>query len=293
MTVQADPSVQASTPAAATVRVAYPGRDGAHSAAACERLFPDGADLVALPSFSAVVEAASERTVDFAVLPIENTLIGPVAETHDLLYEAPLSIIGETVLRIRHCLVGMEDVSFEEIRVVRSHPAALDQCRRLLAAMPWVTAIATGTTAEAATLVAEHRDPTEVAIASERAAELYGLTVIAADVGDHPEAYTRFVSLATYTRLDREQEAWRTAFSFVTDHRPGALLRAIEPFARHGIDLVQLVSRPIPRTPWRYRFDAVLAGHPLDQVIREALAEIRENTRQLKVFGSYPAEATQ
>jgi len=273
------------------VTVAYPGRDGAHSAAACERLFPTGAELLAQPSFTAVVEATSAGTAEFGVLPIESTLVGPVAETHDLLYDSSLSIIGETILRIRHCLVGLRDAPLEEIRVVRSHPAALDQCRRFLAALPWVTAIAAATTAEAAAQVAEHGDPAEAAIASERAAHLYGLTVISGDVGDHPEAYTRFVSLATYTRLDRERESWRTAFSFVTDHRPGALHRAIEPFGRHSIDLVQLVSRPIPQTPWRYRFDAVLQGHPLDPVIRGALAEMRGLTRRLRVFGSYPAES--
>jgi prephenate dehydratase len=155
--------------------------------------------------------------------------------------------------------------------------------------MPGATAIAAPTTADAAAQVAEHADPTEAAIASERAASLHGLAVIAADVGDHPEAYTRFVSVAPYTRLDGNGSAWRTAFSFVTDHQPGALHRAIEPFGRHGIDLLQLVSRPIPESPWRYRFDAVLDGHPLDPVVREAMGELRASTRQLRVFGSYPA----
>jgi prephenate dehydratase len=152
-------------------------------------------------------------------------------------------------------------------------------------------AIAAATTADAAHQVAEHADPREVAIASERAAQAYGLAVIAGDVGDHPEAFTRFVSVAPYTRLDRESETWRTAFSFITDHRPGALHRAIEPFGRHDLDLVQLVSRPIPQTPWRYRFDAVLAGHPLDPVVGETLAEVGGLTRELRVFGSYPAHA--
>jgi prephenate dehydratase len=271
--------------------VAYPGRDGAHSAAACERLFPTGAELVSLPSFTAVVEATSEREVEFGVLPIESSLSGPVNETHDLLYDSSLSITGEAVLAIRHCLVGRAPVSLEEIRVVRSHPAALDQCRRLLAAMPWATAIAAATTADAAHEVAENGDPAEAAIASERAGAMYGLTVIAGDIGDHPEAYTRFVAVAPYTRLDREAESWRTAFSFVTDHAPGALHRAIEPFGRHHLDLVQLVSRPIPRTPWRYRFDAVLAGHPLDPIASETLAEVRGLTRDLRVFGSYPAHS--
>ena len=96
------------------------------------------------------------------------------------------------------------------------------------------------------------------------------------------------MSVTNSTRLDRTGENWRTAFSFVTDHQPGALHRAIEPFARHGIDLVQLVSRPIPDTPWRYCFHAVLAGHPLDPPIRNALAEVTAKTRRLKVFGSYP-----
>jgi prephenate dehydratase len=272
-----------------SVSVAYAGRDGAHAATACDRLFPADARIVPLASFTAVAEAAVAGDVQFGVLPIESSLSGPVAETHDLLQSSPLSISDETVLRIRHCLLGVEDVPLEQIRVVRSHPAALDQCRRLLAAMPWATAIAAGTTAEAAIEIAERGDPAEAAIAGERAASLYGLQVIAGDVGDHPEAYTRFVAIASHTRLDRTSGEWRTAFSFVTDHRPGALHRAIEPFARHGIDLVQLVSRPIPDTPWRYCFHAVLAGHPLDPLIRDALAEVRGQAKRLKVFGSYPA----
>lgn len=277
------------TNAPPTPEVAYAGRDGAHSAAACEQLFPDGASLVSLPSFSAVAEAAAEGAVHLGVLPIESSLSGPVAETHDLLHDSALSITAETVLPIRHCLVGPELVALERIRVVRSHPAALDQCRRLLAAMPWATAIAAATTADAAAEVAAHDDPSEAAIASERAARLHRLQVIAGDVGDHAEAYTRFVAVAPYTRLDRNGEAWRTAFTFVTDHRPGALHVAIEPFGRHGLDLVQLVSRPIPHSPFRYRFDAVLAGHPLDPIVRETLAEVTAATRRLTVFGSYPA----
>jgi prephenate dehydratase len=269
--------------------VAYPGRDGAHSAAACDRLFPDGADLVPLPSFTAVAQAAIAGDVHFGVLPIESSLSGPVAETHDILHDSSLSITSETILPIRHCLAGPELVPLEQIKIVRSHPAALDQCRRLLAGMPWATAIAAATTADAASEVSERKDPTEAAIASERAATMYGLTVIAGDVGDHSEAYTRFVSVAPYTRLDRESETWRTAFSFVTDHQPGALHAAIEPFGRHRVDLVQLVSRPIPHSPWRYRFDAVLDGHPLDPVVRETLAEVTSLTLWLAVFGSYPA----
>ena len=269
------------------MRVAYPGRDGAHSAAACERLFPDVVPT-ALPSFADVVAATTAGEVERGVLPIESSLSGPVNETHDLLYGSGLSITGETILPIHHCLVGLEIVPLAEVREVRSHPVALDQCRRLLAAMPWATAVAAGTTADAAAAVAELGDPGVAAIASERAARLYGLEILDGNVGDHPEAYTRFVAISNRTQLGEGGE-WRIAFSFQTDHRPGALHRAIEPFARHALDLVQLTSRPIPQTPWRYRFDAVLAGHPLDPVVCETLAEARRQAQRFTVFGSYSA----
>jgi chorismate mutase/prephenate dehydratase len=271
--------------------VAYAGGAAAHSAEAAERLFPEAAELVPVPTFAEVVRAAADAEVGYGVLPIESSLVGPIAETHDLLWESPLSIVAETAIAIRHHLVAREPLRLDDVRVIRSHPAALEQCRRLLASLPDARAIATATTAEAAATVASSTEEGEVAIASERAARLHGLAVVASDVGDHPEAFTRFVSLARHTRLDGGGESWRTAFSFVTDHRAGALYRAIEPFARHGIDLVQLVSRPIPSSPWTYRFDAVLAGHPLDREIHAALAEIRAQVRRLRVFGSYPAGA--
>jgi prephenate dehydratase len=271
------------------VTVVYPGREGAHSAEACERLFPSEAVPTPLPSFAAVVEAVSGGGIEFGVLPIESSVSGPVAETHDLLYSSDVSIVGEAILPIRHLVLGPARVPLADVRVVHSHPAALDQCRRLIGSLPRATAVAAVTTADAAAAVADRNDPTEVAIAGPRAARVFGLTVVAEDVGDHPDASTRFVALACRTRLDRGSAEWRTAFSFVTDHQPGALHRAIEPFARHGVDLAQLVSRPIPGRAWRYRFDAVLVGHPLDDTVRLALEEVRTRTRELKLSGSYPA----
>ena len=269
--------------------VAYAGGAGAHSAAAAERLFPFASALVGVDTFAEVIEATVEGEVTYGVLLIESSLAGPVNETHDLLYETPVSIVAETSIPIRHHLVAREPLALEDVRVVKSHPVAVEQCRALLRSLPKARAIATATTAEAAAEVAGSTEPGEAAIVGERALRLHPLHAVVRDVGDHPEAYNRFVSLATHTRIDRVHMDWRTAFSFVTDHRPGALHRAIEPFARHGIDLVQLVSRPIPNTPWRYCFHAVLAGHPLDAEIQAALTEVRGGTRRLKVFGSYPA----
>jgi prephenate dehydratase len=271
--------------------VAYPGGAAAHSAAAAERLFRGDRELVSLETFADVVQATASGAVRFGVLPIENSLVGPVAETHDLLYDAPLSIVAETSLAIRHHLVARGPLAESDIRIIRSHPVALEQCRKLLGRLNGIRAIAASTTADAAAQVASSDTPGEAAIASDRAAAIYGLQVIEHDVGDHPEAFTRFVSIATHTRIDRERDDWRTAFSFVTDHRAGALHGAIEPFARHGLDLVQLVSRPIPHSPFKYRFDAVLAGHPLESTTRAAFSEVRACVRDLRVLGSYPAGA--
>ena len=188
-----------------------------------------------------------------------------------------------------HCLAGPQEVAIEEIKTIHSHPMALDQCREFLAGLPDAVAVAAATTATAAQDVAERGDPTHAAIASPRAARLYGLEILEDGIGDHPEAFTRFVSVATYTRLDRDGENFRTALSFVTDHSPGSLYHALGPFHRHGLNLVQLVSRPIPQSTFRYRFDMVLDGHPLDPEIRTALGEMGEWTREVRIFGSYEA----
>lgn len=268
-----------------TPPVAYPGPPGTHTAAAAAALFPS-ALRVPLRGFRAVAEAVVAAEASFGVLPIESSLAGSVAETHDLLFERELSIVGETILPIRHVLAASAEVPLDEIRVVRSHPAAFDQCRTLLARMPNARLVPAATTAEAAQLTAEEGDPAAAAIAGHEAVRMYGLTLLVDDAGDSP-AFTRFVSIAPHTFVGPGLRDARTAFTFVTDHRPGALFAAIEPFARAGLDLVRLVSRPLPATPFRYRFDAVVAGHPLEPAVRVALRELRERTRTLRVVGIY------
>jgi len=265
--------------------VAYPGPVGTHTSAAAATLFPTDT-LVPVVGFRAVADAVVSHEATFGVLPIESSLVGAVAETHDLLYERALSIVGETILPIRHCLAASAAIPLDEIRTVRSHPTALDQCRSLLARMPQAALIAASTTAEAGRQAAEDGDPTVAVIVGEEAVDLYGLTVLEHDVGD-TVAFTRFVSIAPYTRVDRPLRDARTAFTFATSHKPGALFAAIEPFARAGLDLVRLVSRPLPATPWKYRFDAVVAGHPLEPAVRVALKELEAVTRTLRVVGVY------
>ena len=229
-----------------SVAVAYPGRDGAHAASAAERLFP-ATRALALPSFSAVVEATSGG--------------GPVRRAADrelprrlgrrdprLLHYAPLSIWGEAVLQVRHCCSGSARRHSRD-QVVRSHPVALDQCRRLLARCRGRRRSRAATTAEAAAEVAQRGDPEEAAIAGERAA--------AALRAERDRRWTWATTRSVHqvrpgrdhTRLDRGASDWRTAFTFTTDHRPGALTRRSSRSRCHGIDLVQPRSPAHPRHP--------------------------------------------
>jgi prephenate dehydratase len=267
------------------VTVAYPGPEGSHSDAAAAAMFPD-ADRVPASSFRGVAEAVAGGSASHGVLPIESSLAGAVAETHDLLNEGTFSIVAEAVLPITHALLAPRSLSLDDIELVRSHPSALEQCRQLLHRLPQARIVATATTADAARETAASGDPHAAAIASPEAASRYGLVSIADDVGDAP-AFTRFVAVAPYTRLDVAPERARTAFTFIADHRPGSLHAAIAPFALAGLDLLRLVSRPLPATPWSYRFDSVVAGRPLDPTVRRAFEELREATRSYRIVGVY------
>jgi prephenate dehydratase len=279
------PRAAVPSPPPPSASVAYPGPAGTHTAAAAAALFPS-ARLVPLAGFRAVADAVGNGEAAHGVLPIESSLAGAVPETHDLLYERDLSIVAEAVLPIHHCLAGPAEVRLDAIRIVRSHPSALDQCRDLLERLPLASVVAAATTADAARQVAADADPSIAAIVREEAVALYGLVVLEDDVGDRP-AFTRFVTIAPYTRLDVPRESAHTAFTFVTKHRPGALHAAIAPFANAGLDLLRLVSRPLPSTPWKYRFEAVVAGHPLEPSVQHAFRQLAAATRELRVVGVY------
>ena len=258
--------------------VAYPGREGAHSAAACDRLF-SAARLVPVAH---VLRRRRRRAV------------GPRPLRRAADRELPRRARRRDTrppLRIAALDRGGGDPAGEPLprrpRRGRASPTSA-RCTRT----PWRSTSAGASSPRCRT---RRRSPRRRPATRQRswprsatrpssrsqATAPPGSTASrssTANVGDHPEAYTRFVSIAPYTRLDRRDGQWRTAFSFTTDHRPGALLRALEPLARHGIDLNLLVSRPIPSTPWSYRFDAVLAGHPLDPEISATLRELRDLT---------------
>jgi chorismate mutase / prephenate dehydratase len=269
--------------------VAYPGEEGAYAAEAGARLYPD-AELRSFRSWAEVVRAVGRGEAGYGVLPIENSLAGAIPETYDVLTHAPVAIVAETVLPVPHCLVGLPGTNIDGLARVHSHPAALAQCRRFLSSLPDTLPEVAPSTATAARRVADAGDRSQAAISSRRAATRFGLTVLLNDVSDHAENYTRFVSVATHTRIDRNgARLWHTAVRFVTHHHPGALLSAIEPLARYGVNMASLQSRPIPGRPWNYQFYADLEGHPLDAAVSTALRALEENVAEIGYLGCYPA----
>jgi chorismate mutase/prephenate dehydratase len=269
--------------------VAYPGEEGAYAAEAGARLYPD-AELRSCKSWADVVRTVGRGEAGYGVLPIENSLAGAIPETYDLLAHAPLAIVGETVIPVPHCLVGLPGTNIDALARIHSHPAALAQCRRFLSSLPDTLPEVAPSTATAARRVAEAGDRRQAALSSRRAAARFGLTVLLNDVSDHAENYTRFVAVATHTRIDRDEaRLWHTSVRFVTHHHPGALLSAIEPLARYGVNMASLQSRPIPGRPWNYQFYADLEGHPLDAAVATALRALEENVAEIGYLGCYPA----
>jgi prephenate dehydratase len=271
--------------------VAHFGEEGAYAAEAAAGLYPE-AKLLPCHSVADVMRSVTRREADCGVLPIENSLAGVVPETYDLLAHAPLSIIDEAVLPVPHVLVGLANTNIDALDRIHSHPMALGQCRRFLSSLPDTLPEVAPSTAAAARRVAESRDLRQAAISSRGVAERLGLSVLLNDVSDHAQNFTRFVSVAPRTRLDRRDgEPWRCAIRFVTHHHPGALHDAIEPLRRYGVNMTSLQSRPIPGRPWEYQFYADLEGHPMEKHVAEALRAMEESTAELAHLGCYPVAA--
>jgi prephenate dehydratase len=268
------------------MRIAYPGA-GSYSEEAATLLFPD-ATALSMGGWEEVISAAWEGRADRAVLPIENSLAGFVPDTLTALEAGRLSIVAEVTLHIPHCLLGIPGSRIEQIRIVHSHPMALAQCRGVLDAGGWQR-IGAATTADAARTVESLGDPTVAAIASPLAARQHGLVVLEDEVSDHPENLTRFVALAPFTRIDRDDaQTWCTAMRFITRHEPGALHAAIEPFRYHDVQMTSLHSRPILGEAWRYQFYVDIEGHRNDAKVLRALRDVAERTAFLETLGTYP-----
>jgi prephenate dehydratase len=267
-------------------RIGFQGEPGAFSEEAVRELLGRYAATVPCSTWDATFASLIDGKVEALLVPIENSLAGSVLRVYDLLLEHGLWITAEIILNIEHHLIACPGTSLGRIRSVESHPMALAQCERLLAAHPEWTRIPAEDTAGSVRHVIESGDLTRAAIAGLSAAALYGGTVLLDDIQDDKRNFTRFVLLLPERRVVPGSDKMTLALRL--PHRPGSLLEALQPFARHGVNLLKIESRPIHGCPWEYQFFLDVAGESVDEM-DEALFELQQVTREVRVLGLYPA----
>jgi chorismate mutase/prephenate dehydratase len=273
------------------VRAVFQGVAGAYSDLAARAYFGDDPEVACegVTTFAEGVAKVETGAATHAVLPVENTTAGSVHPVYDLLLETKLAVVGEVVLRIDHCLVGLEGARLCDLRRIYSHWQALAQCSRLLAGLPAARAVPWEDTALAVAKIREDGDLAQAAIASEEAARRHGLPVLRRDVADERENLTRFLVLAPEpVRVDLRVPA-KTSLLMGTPHRPGSLLEPLAVLERHGLNLTKLESRPRKGSPFEYLFYLDFEGNADEPRVREALDTLRRTTSFLRVLGCYPS----
>jgi prephenate dehydratase len=273
------------------LKVAIQGELGSNSHMATVEMLgnQNGLEIIACTVSAQVLAKVVSGEVDGAVLPIENSLHGSVAEHYDLLLELPVRIERESLLRIRHNVIAMPGVRFEEVRRVMSHPVALSQCRRFLAGHPEIEVVPFYDTAGSVKHLMASGLRDVAGIAPELAARVYGAEVVAAGVEDHAENYTRFHLLRRNGGAEGSVAgADKMSLAFAIEHRPGTLVAALERLARAGVDLTKIESRPVPGSPWEYVFYVDVRFDTAEKA-EAALASLREHCRMVKVLGRYRA----
>lgn len=271
--------------------MAFQGEPGAYSEAAALQYAPD-ATAVPCPSFDEVFRAVESARVDLGVLPIENSIGGTIHRNYDLLLEHDLTILGDLELEVVHSLLALPGVAIEDVRQVFSHPQALAQCDRFLRGFPGIEVVATYDTAGSAKLLKDRQMTGGAAIASARAASVFGLTVLKSGIQDFADNITRFLVVGRADTARDESQANKTTVVFSLPNEPGALFKALSAFALRGIDLTKLESRPIPGRPWEYLFYVDLRVGVHELPCSRALAHLGEFAPMLRTLGSYPSSLT-
>ncbi len=274
-----------------TMRVAFQGEPGAFSEAAAVQLLGPAIITVPRPTFDAVFRAIADGAADALLVPVENSLAGSVVRVYDLLLENDLAITAETILPIELHLIARSGATLADIRTVSSHPMALAQCERFFSEHPQYKRVPAEDTAGSVREMLARGDTVSAAIAGRRAADHYHGVILAEQIQDNTENFTRFVLLRPAAEAARAliaSDARKMSLAMRIAHRPGALLASLEPFARHNINLRKIESRPIHGQPWVYQFVLEIeAGQP--DRLEDALAEVRKVTRDLRVMGLYAA----
>ena len=268
------------------MRIAFQGEPGAYSEAAAIR-FSDHADLLPCESFDDVFTAVATGKTTHGILPVENSIGGSIHRNYDLLLEHDLPIVGEVVLDITHNLLVLPGTRLENIKRIYSHPQALAQCERFLRSLPGVAVEATYDTAGSAKLVKEKGLTDAAAIASDRAAKVFGLEILKPEIQDFSDNITRFLLVSR--TADSDLQADKTTVVFSLPNEPGSLFKALSVFALREIDLTKIESRPIRGRPWEYLFYVDLPVGRHDLRCARALVHLAEFARSMRTLGSYPS----
>lgn len=264
-------------------RIGYFGKNGSNSQIAAENMHRG--ELRGYPSIPALFKAVADEELEHAVVPIENSVEGSVGITNDLLYRENLFISAEYYMKITHCLIARPEVEKREIRTVLSHPQALGQCSSYISQNGFET-LPFADTASAVSALSDERYAESAAIAGARAASIYGMRVLEHDIGDFKDNYTRFISLSGESGRMRKDVPMKASIVVSLEDTPGSLMRALEIFSRHGVNLTRVESRPVKFSPWKYIFfmDAQITSEST-----ASLEELRSSSLNYKFLGFYPA----
>lgn len=264
--------------------IAFQGEHGAYSEQAAMVHFGGQTKTEPCRTLKQVFKLVEDRIVECGVVPAENSLEGSVNQTYDLLLESELKLCGEVKIKIEHCLLALPGTKPDDLKVVYSHPQALAQCSVFLEGLNVVTE-PTYDTAGSAKMIRERHLTQAGAIASERAAEIYGLTVLGRNIEDFPENFTRFFVIAWEDSQPTGKD--KTSVVFGTKHIPGSLHKGLGELALRGINMTKIESRPIRTSPWEYHFFVDFEGHRTNIACAEALEALKKSTTFLKILGSY------
>ena len=266
------------------MKVAFQGEPGAYSEQAVFDYF-ENVETQPCESFEDVFDSVVSDICKFGLIPIENSLAGSIHQNYDLLLRHDLHIVGEYPLRVQHCLIALPGVKKEDIKKAISHPQALGQCAAYLRNLG-IKAESVYDTAGSVKMLKESGARDTAAIASRRAAEIYGMQILDEGVEDNSENYTRFLAISKKA-IQPEGEA-KTSIVFTLKNQPGALFKALSVFALRDIDLTKIESRPLQGKPWEYLFYIDFIGAAHEETARKALDHLSEYALMLRVLGSYP-----
>ncbi len=273
------------------IKVGYQGVPSSYSDLTISKVFAHrgdpSIDRVGFHTFTAAVEALEAREVDYALLPVENTIAGSLNEVYQLLLERPITVVGEEVWPVEHRLAGLPGARLDGVRKIRSHPVALQQCEKFIESVGGAVTESFFDTAAAAESVSIDADPKIAAICSEESVLRNGLEILHRDVADHEANFTRFLLLSMKPEPVDLRKPAKTSLTLTVNHRRGALAACLQHFARQDINLTKLESRPRPEAPWEYLFYLDIEGNIDDPKVKATLDEVRGFTNHFKVIGCY------